>query len=127
MKKQKITVVEFVWYAIASVIAIFGIILMVFGIVGHHLPGSLNDNFVKNAEKNLPLPFILSGVILVAIGVVLGIIVLCYYAKKADRDIERTIRRQQRLAAQNSNTITGIKSAVEVVEEKQPEPQPEQK
>lgn len=120
MKKSKITVVEFVWYAIASVIAIFGIILMVFGIVGHHLPGALSNNFIKNAEANLPLSFITFGVILVAVGVVLGVIVLCVYAKKADRDIERTIRRQQRLAAQ-TNEVAGVKAAVEVVEEAKPE------
>lgn len=117
MKKSKITVVEFIWYAIASVIAIFGIILMIFGIVGHYLPGSLSDNFVKNAEANLPLSFISFGVILVVSGAALGIIVLCVYAKKADRNIERTIRRQQRLAAQNSE-IAGVKAAVEVVEDK---------
>jgi len=120
MKKSKITVVEFVWYAIASVIAIFGIILMVFGIVGHHLPGALSNNFIKNAEANLPLSFIAFGVILVAVGVALGVIVLCVYAKKADRDIERTIRRQQRLAAQ-TNEVAGVKAAVEVVEEAKPE------
>lgn len=120
MKKSKITVVEFVWYAIASVIAIFGIILMVFGIVGHHLPGALENNFVKNAEANLPLSFISFGVILVLVGVALGIIVLCVYAKKSDRNVERTIRRQQRLAAQSSE-VAGVKAAVEVVEEKKPE------
>lgn len=120
MKKSKITVVEFIWYAIASVITISGIILIVFGIVGRHLPGSLEDNFIKNAQKGLPLSFIALGVILVAVGAVLGIIVLCVYAKKADRNIERTIRRQQRLAAQSSE-VAGMKSAVEIVEEPKPE------
>ena len=121
MKKNTITVVEFVWYAIAAVIAIFGIILMVFGIVGHHLPGALSDNFVKNAEANLPLSFISFGVILVSAGTLLGVIVLCVYAKKADRNIERTIRRQQRLAAQSSGDVVGVKTAVEMVEDKKVE------
>jgi len=42
---------------------------------------------------------------------------LLFNAKKADREVEKKVRREQRLAAQASKTIE-VKKAVEIVEEK---------
>lgn len=121
MKKEKVSVIEFVWYCIAAVIAIFGLILIVFGILGHHLNVPLNSNFVKNAENSLissihiPFGFTVWGVLFLLLGVAILLVVLTYFARKSDRENERTIRRQQRLAAVKTDE-SEVKSAVEVVE-----------
>lgn len=122
MKKEKLSVKEFVLYAIASVIAIFGLILITFGIIGHHLNVPLDSNFVKNAENSLinaihiPFDFRIWGVLFLLLGVVILIIVLTAFARKSDRENERTIRRQQRLASAKTDAAE-VKAAVEVVEE----------
>lgn len=122
MKKEKLSVSEFVWLAIASVIAIFGIILIVFGLIGHHLNVPLDSNFVKNAENSLieaihiPFNFLVWGILFLLAGVALLLVVLTYYARKVDRENERTIRRQQRLASAKTDA-SEVKAAVEVVEE----------
>lgn len=120
MKKNEMSVKEFVWCCIATLIAVFGIILMVFGIIGDHIGGPLSQNFIKNAEANFPLNFRIWGVIFVLIGVAVLVIVLCVFARKADRELERTVRRQQRLASANAEAAVGVKSAVEVVEAEKP-------
>lgn len=128
-KKEIMSVKEFVWYCIGSVIAIFGIILMIFGIIGTHLNTPVSHNFIKSAEQQLmdathiPFDFRTWGVMFVLLGVIVLIISLCAFARKADRDNERTVRRQQRLAAASAD-LAGVKSAVEVVEEA-PAPAPE--
>lgn len=122
MKKEKLSVKEFVLYAIASVIAIFGLILITFGIIGHHLNVPLDSNFVKNAENSLinaihiPFDFRIWGVLFLLLGVVILIIVLTAFARKSDRENERTIRRQQRLASAKTDAAE-VKAAVEVVDE----------
>ena len=132
MKKEKLSVKEFVWYCIASVIAIFGIILIVFGVIGHHLDVSLDSNFVKNAEKalidaiHIPFDFRIWGVMFLLLGVAILLVVLTYFARKVDRENERTIRRQQRLASARTDAAE-VKAAVQVVEEAPaPEVKPEQ-
>ena len=76
-------------------------------------------NFIANFEKKLPFELRYWGIIFMAAGVLVGVIVLLVNAKKADREIEKKIRREQRLAAQSNQTIE-VKQAVEVIEEPQP-------
>ena len=95
---------------------------MVFGIIGYHLP---KPNFITDFEDSIHLGLRYWGIIFMAAGVVVGIIALVVNAKKADREVEKKIRREQRLAAQNNMNVE-IKSAVEIVEEKPaPESAPE--
>lgn len=122
MKKEKISGKEVVWYVIAGVFALFGITLMVFGIIGHHMNVALSDNFIKSAEDALinaikiPFDFRIWGIMFVLIGTIILIIALNANAKKADRDIEKTIRRQQRLNA-GANVDIEVKSAVQIIED----------
>lgn len=75
-----------------------------------------SQNFITDFESKIPLQSLrLWGIIFMAIGVVVGLICLLVNAKKADRDIEKKIRREQRLAAQANQSIE-VKNAVEVVE-----------
>ena len=120
--KSKVSGKEFVWYLVGATIAVFGIILMVFGIVGHHIPLSGSDNFIKAAESSLieaikiPFDFRIWGILIFVLGVAIDVIALVVNAKKADREVEKVLRRQQRQAALKDNTIE-VKSAVEIIEE----------
>ena len=123
---KKLSGKEFVWYLVGATIAVFGIILMIFGIVGHHLPVNGEDNFIKTAETNLigaikiPFDFRIWGIILFALGVLVDVIALAVNAKKTDREVEKQLRRQQRQASLKNNTIE-VKSAVEIIEEPAPQ------
>lgn len=127
--KSNLKAKEYVWYLIGSTIAIFGIVLMVFGIVGHHLPGSSDNNFIKVAEQgfmdaiHVQIDFRMWGLILFAFGLLVDVIALLASAKKADRDYEKKIRRQQRQEALKNSTIE-VKNAVEIIEEPAPKEVP---
>ena len=127
--KSNLKAKEYVWYLIGSTIAIFGIVLMVFGIVGHHLPGSSDNNFIKVAEQgfmdaiHVQIDFRMWGLILFAFGLLVDVITLLASAKKADRDYEKKIRRQQRQEALKNSTIE-VKNAVEIIEEPTPKEVP---
>ena len=132
--KSKVTGKEFAWYLGGATIAAFGLILMVFGIVGHHMNVAADNNFIKVAEKKLiegikvPFDFRVWGILIFVLGIAIVVIALVVNSKKADREVEKQLRRQQRQAALKDNTIE-VKSAVEIIEEPAPaeEPVPEAK
>ena len=119
---KKVTNKEFIWYLVCSFIAFIGVVAVVFGILGYHMPSQLN--FVEELEGKMNFELRFLGLILIAGAVVLSIGVLLFNAKKADREVEKKIRREQRIAAQNSKTIE-VKQAVEVIEEPAPQAEPE--
>lgn len=120
--KTKVSGKEFAWYLVGSTIAVLGLILIIFGIIGHHLPVTNDNNFIKAAEESVKsalhvqFGFRIWGLIIVAFGLVIDVIALIYNAKKADRDYEKNLRRQQRQEALKNSTIE-VKSAVEIIEE----------
>ena len=75
----------------------------------------IGENFIRQFEKKLPLDLRTFGIIFVAVGVLVGIIVLLWNAKRADRDIEKRIRREQRIAAQSSQSIE-VKNACNFID-----------
>ena len=119
---KKVTTKEFIWYLACGLIAFLGLVAIVFGIVGYHLPSQLN--FIEAFEEKIKFELRYLGLILIAVAVVFSIGVLLFNAKKADREVEKKIRREQRIAAQNSKTIE-VKNAVEVLEVPAEQPQPE--
>ena len=119
---KKVTNKEFIWYLACGLIAFLGVVAVVFGILGYHMPSQLN--FVEELEEKMNFELRFLGLILIAGAVVLSIIVLLFNAKKADREIEKKVRREQRIAAQNSNNIE-VKQAVEVIQEPAPKAEPE--
>lgn len=121
---KKVSTKEFIWYAACGIVIIFGIICMVFGIIGYHMPAS--NNFIKDFEAKLKVLDLRTwGIIFMAVGVVVAIIALVVNAKKADREVEKKLRREQRIAAQSAMNVE-VKNAVEIVEEKPAEPAPEE-
>lgn len=119
---SKVSGKEFAWYVTGGIFAMFGLVLAIFGIIGHHLNVPLEQNFIKNAEKALieaikiPFDFRIWGIMFLLLGMAIIIITLNYNAKKTDREVEKTIRRQQRLSA-GMNPDIEVRSAVEVIEE----------
>lgn len=107
---------EFAWYIVSGLIVAFGIIAMVFGIVGYHMPGPIADNPIAQFEDKIVLDLRTWGIIFMAVGVILAVIVLVVNAKKVDRNVEKKLRREQRISAQANGTIE-VKKAVEIVEE----------
>lgn len=123
---NKVSTKEFIWYAGCGLVIVLGLICMIFGIVGDHMSVPASQNFIKTFQEKIPFQSLrLWGVLFLAIGLVVGVIVLLYNAKKADREVEKKIRREQRLAAQSAMNVE-VKNAVEVVEEKPAEPAPEE-
>ena len=114
---KKVTDKEFVWYLGCGLIIFLGLVSIVFGIIGYHMSTATGMNFVQNFEEKIKFDLRYLGLILVGGGVAILICVLLFNAKKADREVEKKIRREQRLAAQNNKTIE-VKQAVEVIEEK---------
>lgn len=103
---KKLSRKEIAWYVIASIIATLGLIFLVFGIVGDNFPGAFEDNWIIASEnvwlKNWShIGYRWWGVILIAGAAIIAVIALTVFAKEGDRDTERALRRQQRLAMSN--------------------------
>ncbi len=119
MSKQakKLSNKEIFWYVLAGIIATVGLTSLVFGIVGDHFPGLYEDNWIAASENGWikawsHLGYRYWGIILIVVAAFIAVVALTVFAKGGDRDTERALRRQQRLAMNN------------VVEEK-PEENPE--
>ena len=113
---KKVTTKEFIWYLGCGLIVFLGLVAIVFGIIGYHMKDPIGLNFVEAFEEKIKIGLRYLGLIFVGVGVAAFVIVLLVNGKKADREIEKKIRREQRIAAQNSKTIE-VKQAVQVVEE----------
>ena len=85
---------------------------------------SSSANFIEAFESKLKLDLRYIGLILVGGGVAILVVVLLFNAKKADREVEKKVRREQRIAAQSNKTIE-VKNAVEVIEVQAEEPKAE--
>lgn len=98
-----LSVKEIIGYAIAGLIAAFGLVLIILNIVGSAVNNNSGTNPIKVAESNLisalnvNISFLGYGLIFFALGIIILLIVLAINAKKTDRLIEKQIRRQQRL------------------------------
>ena len=114
---KKVTTKEFIWYLAAGLLAFLGLVAIVFGIIGYHMAGPTGTNFILEFEEKIDFELRFIGLIFIAAGLLLAVIVLLVNAKKADREVEKKIRREQRLAAQANQTIE-VKKAVEIIEEK---------
>ena len=122
MAKVKVSNKEFAWYCVGGIFAVLGLALIIFGIIGDHMHVNLDYNFIKSSEAKreeaikIPFGFRILGIISLALGMLVIIITLNYNAKKVDREVEKTVRRQQRLNAGNGTTIA-VKDAVQVLDE----------
>lgn len=110
-KNRRISWKEWTFYAIAMLIALFGLSLMITGIVGDNLGVSLENNPIKAAEKDFiatgfAMNFRNLGLVIIALGALVAIITLMVNAKKSDREHEKQLRRQERLSSDSEETKT---------------------
>lgn len=110
-KNRRISWKEWTFYAIAIVIALFGLSLMITGIIGDNLGVSLENNPIKAAEKDFiatgfAMNFRNLGLVIIALGALVAIITLMVNAKKSDREHEKQLRRQERLSSDSEETKT---------------------
>ena len=122
---KKISNKELTWYVIAIIIGVVGLTSLVFGIIGEHFPGLYSDNWIAAGEAGWikawsGLGYRWWGIILLAIAVFLAVVVGNVFAKEGDRDVERALRRQQRLAMSQQ-----VIDNAEVTEKPAEEPKPE--
>lgn len=103
--KTKITKKEFIWYIISGILALLGITLIIFNIIGENISINPKDNWILNAEQavmewsKIAMNWRGYGLIFFALGVLISVIVLLVNAKEAERSVERKQRRQARVAA----------------------------
>lgn len=100
---KKLSKKELAWYIFAGIIALVGLVFLIFGIIGDHFPGLYEDNWIAASESGWLKPwsgfgYRWWGLILLGIAALIAIISLTVFAKEDDRDTERALRRQQRLA-----------------------------
>ena len=106
-KTKKLSGKELFWYVLCGLIAFTGLVSLVFGIVGEHFPGLYEDNWIAASENSWiktwsGLGYRYWGIILIVIAAFIVTIALTAFAKEGDRDSERALRRQQRLALNNA-------------------------
>jgi len=128
--KKKVSTREIVGYSIAGVIALFGIVLLIFGIIERNMDTTLAKNFIYQADQKvqnalgIKISFRGWGLIFMAIGLIIAMIILCVAAKHVDRENDKKIRRQAR-AGGAIDISSEVKKAVEIIEEPAPQPAPE--
>ena len=87
IKRAKIW--EVIFYVISGLLALFGIILIIFSVIGDYLP---RDNFIKNAE-NATLPiFGISGFSWRYYGIILVFIALVIFLRSKSSDKSETLQ-----------------------------------
>lgn len=120
--KDKFSTKELVGYIISGIIVMFGLVLVVLGIVERNMDVVPSKNFLYQADQNvqsalgIKLSFWEWGLIFMALGVIIAVIILCVCAKKADREVDRKLRRQAR-AGGAIDISSEVKAAVQIIEE----------
>ncbi|MDY0177720.1 MAG: hypothetical protein RBR85_00540 [Bacilli bacterium] len=94
-REQKLTIVEWVFYPLGGLLALGGITLMILGLIADY--STVRDNALALAQVDSPLSFIHWGLIVLAVGVLITVVVLLVFAQKTDREIEKASRRAARL------------------------------
>lgn len=99
-KKCKLSPKEFVWYIIAGLLALWGITYIVLGLFIDYGPINPSEAPLLDVQadfvKTFGLSFFNWGLIILAIGTLLAVIVLCVFASSHDREVEKQTRRAQR-------------------------------
>ena len=115
-KKNKlpVSIFELVWYPICALIILWGLTYVVLGLVTKYNNINALTEFDTNFTKQFGLSLYFWGLLIIAIGVVAGVVVMLIFAKTFDRATEREQRRSARLNALK-------KEEEKVVAEQQPE------
>lgn len=107
---KKLSTKEIVWYAVAAFFGLAGLVFLVVGIVGEHLPVLASENGILISEgvwltSWSPLGYRYWGLILIGAAALLAVVCLTFFAREGDRDSERALRRAQRLGIAKEKEI----------------------
>ena len=94
------------WYVLGGFLAFAGLVFVIFGIIGDHMPVKASDNWVIYSQNMWltnwsGMGYRYWGLILLGAGTLIAVIALVYFASSGDRDTERAARRAQRLAIES--------------------------
>lgn len=99
-KEHKLAKFEIFWYSLCGLLGIWGFVYVILGLVGN---AQESGNSLQKASERIAakynLGFIGWGLIIFCIATALAIIVLLRFAKKSDRESEKSTRRLARLQA----------------------------
>ena len=116
-KKNKSLVGEIIAYALAGLIALWGLTYLVLGLIAENINVLSSKNDLLKASNTIKklfgMGFVGWGLTLIGIGALLAIIVLAANAKKSDREFDREARR----AARRSRLQTELASTTAPTEE----------
>ena len=113
-KKLPVSKFELVWYPLCGAVILWGLVYFVLGLVSRFVDAASLDSFCAGFKSMFKLDIQYWGLIIIAIGAVLGVLCMLAFAKTFDRASDREQRRSARLAALN-------KKEEKVVSEQQPE------
>ena len=113
-RKASISIFELVWYPICGAVILWGLTYFVLGLINRFSDLSGLESFCNGFKGTFKLGIQYWGLIIIAIGVVAGLIVMLIYAKTFDRAADREQRRSARLNALRQNEQ-------QVVAEQEPE------
>ena len=96
MKKKKLSlsVFEIIAYTILFLMGLWALVYISLGIACEFIR---YDTALAKADAKLNLGFLWEGLIILGVTVVVAVTILCIFAKRSDRDFERTQRRAARL------------------------------
>lgn len=91
---------EIVWYSVCGAVALWGLTYITLGIVAGELGIHSSENVLLQASKTIEstfgLGFFYWGMIILGIASICAVVVLMIFAKRVDRDFEKTQRRAAR-------------------------------
>ena len=98
-KKLPVSLFELVWYPICVAVILWGLTYVVLGLVNQFNDFSTLNSFCVDFKNNFKLDIYFWGLIIIAIGVVAGVVVCLFFAKSFDKAADREQRRSARLNA----------------------------
>ena len=108
MKKtiKATTIFEVVWYSLCGAVALWGLTYTVLGLIANELNSKeVLSQGNKIIADTFGLGFFGWGLIILGIASLAIVIVLLIFAKRVDRDFEKTQRRAARRALQVEETV----------------------
>ena len=98
-KKLPVSLFELVWYPICIAVILWGLTYVVLGLINQFNDFTTLGSFCKDFKNNFKLDIYFWGLIIIAIGVVAGVVVCLFFAKTFDKAADREQRRSARLNA----------------------------
>ena len=126
-KKLPVSIFELVWYPICALVILWGFTYVILGLVNKYNDLDSLASFCRDFKGNFKLDIYFWGLLIIAIGVVAGVIVMLFFAKTYDRAADREQRRSARLNAlkkeKQEEPVVVAEQQPEVVEEPKQEEQ----